>query len=79
MIVYIRQILDGLNYLHEEGVIHRDIKSANILISTDGSVKLAGACRGQDGQGSRRKKERGDREGGVKRGRREELRGDQRG
>nr|KIR47073.1 STE/STE11/CDC15 protein kinase [Cryptococcus bacillisporus CA1280] len=39
--VYIRQVLEGLIYLHEQGVIHRDIKGANILTNKDGSVKLA--------------------------------------
>eukprot|EP01117_Protostelium_nocturnum_P004555 TRINITY_DN1643_c1_g2_i1.p1 TRINITY_DN1643_c1_g2~~TRINITY_DN1643_c1_g2_i1.p1 ORF type:complete len:1059 (-),score=373.24 TRINITY_DN1643_c1_g2_i1:7-3183(-) len=39
--VYMKQILAGLNYLHGEGVVHRDIKAANILVSSDGSVKLA--------------------------------------
>ncbi|KDP42497.1 hypothetical protein JCGZ_00294 [Jatropha curcas] len=38
---YTRQILHGLNYLHEQNVIHRDIKCANILINGNGSVKLA--------------------------------------
>ncbi|GJJ15641.1 hypothetical protein Clacol_009919 [Clathrus columnatus] len=39
--VYISQVLEGLVYLHEQGVIHRDIKGANILTNKDGSVKLA--------------------------------------
>lgn len=41
MAVYISQILEGLVYLHEQGVIHRDIKGANILTNKDGCVKLA--------------------------------------
>ncbi|CAL9079511.1 unnamed protein product [Musa textilis] len=38
---YTRQILNGLNYLHERNIVHRDIKSANILVHANGSVKLA--------------------------------------
>jgi serine/threonine protein kinase len=38
---YIAQVLQGLDYLHKQGVIHRDIKGANILTTKDGCVKLA--------------------------------------
>jgi mitogen-activated protein kinase kinase kinase ANP1 len=39
---YMREILEGLIYLHDHGVVHRDIKSANILVGTAGVCKLAG-------------------------------------
>jgi serine/threonine-protein kinase len=36
----VRQLLDGLGYAHELGVVHRDIKPSNILINDDGRLKL---------------------------------------
>jgi CTD kinase subunit alpha len=36
-----KQMFDGLDYLHTRGVLHRDIKAANILVSSDGVLKIA--------------------------------------
>src|SRR5438552_3620300 len=35
------QILNALDYSHRQGVIHRDVKPANIFLLADGSVKVA--------------------------------------
>lgn len=37
----LKEALQGLNYIHEHGLIHRDIKSGNILLDSEGNVRLA--------------------------------------
>jgi hypothetical protein len=39
-----RETCQGLEHLHRHGVIHRDIKSDNVLLSLTGDIKLS-ACR----------------------------------
>ncbi|KAF3942062.1 hypothetical protein ABW19_dt0202570 [Dactylella cylindrospora] len=36
-----RQMLDGLAYLHREGILHRDLKGDNILLDLDGTCKIS--------------------------------------
>ncbi|TFK89132.1 Pkinase-domain-containing protein [Polyporus arcularius HHB13444] len=38
---WVRQLLLGLNYLHERDIIHRDIKGANMLVDNKGGIKIS--------------------------------------
>lgn len=39
-VAIVRQIADALDYAHAQGVIHRDVKPANLIVASDGTVQL---------------------------------------
>ena len=36
-----RSICDALEFAHQQGVVHRDVKPANVLMTSDGTLKVA--------------------------------------
>ena len=45
-----QEVLKGLHHLHMNGVIHRDIKSDNILLDLEGNIKLS-TYQNKEGEG----------------------------
>lgn len=39
--VYTKEILQGLNHLHNNGIVHCDLKCKNVLLGSSGNIKLA--------------------------------------
>lgn len=38
---YVRQILEGLKYLHSQGIVHKNLKCSNVLLDNNACIKLA--------------------------------------
>ncbi|KAG0699791.1 kinase-like domain-containing protein, partial [Suillus ampliporus] len=41
VIIQLKQVVDGLRYLHEDGIVHGDLTSTNVVIDRDGNAFLA--------------------------------------
>ena len=51
--VYIRDIVEGMRFLHEAGFLHRDLKAANVLCTTGGRCKITDFGLSRENQASK--------------------------
>ncbi|PPQ88532.1 hypothetical protein CVT25_009912 [Psilocybe cyanescens] len=66
--LYMKQLLEGTEYMHRNHILHRDMKAANLLISNDGTLRIAdfglarsfdsGAANAPRADGSQRSRDR---------------------
>ncbi|MBP9112239.1 MAG: serine/threonine protein kinase [Polyangiaceae bacterium] len=54
-VCWLKELAEALEYAHSMGILHRDVKPENVLLSEDGAVKLTdfGIAKRVDGSGSR--------------------------
>jgi serine/threonine protein kinase len=48
----ILQVCEALNYVHEQGLIHRDMKPENVLVAPDGGVKIIDFALAEEARGA---------------------------
>lgn len=56
--LYMKQLLEGTDFMHRNNILHRDMKAANLLISNDGRLHIAdfGLARAFDKTGAKERK-----------------------